>query len=569
MEDGATAAGGVGEEEAEGEEGLTINEALECIRDSLGLQSARPKALVQAALEKLQLPPPAAGESFKQQIALLCDACKVETRWAASPRAGERRGEDAGFPKLTVSVSWLKRFVEVNGETLAGKTTDEVVRTLLIPQTAERRCSVAEVLAGQRLRPEIIDDTAMCVGDATCLVSHAWSDSFLDTVGTIVDWGQTKPDPDVEFVWLDVFAVSQHAPPLTETQDWDALYRTAVDEIGQVIMVLTPWDRPSALSHLWCTWDFLCAFDTQAELMLRLPASERKRLEEALAADPDAMRQLIRNVEDGTVTTPGTGNTAEQQPLSVKHAQARTKREHECLVAAIALLAQQKCAQWAEAVDIKIRRHLHEWCLQETLAECRRSNQQAGTRCYLHELATLLAQCDDSEIQKLQQAENLLMELFALQQADLGVDDASTRETVDLLRTLRARLPIEEGEPHVGAYIQVAGLPVEGGVQYYKVTWRDDAGVVRQARHRYSEFDAVRNHLLKAATSSLAIEVQKLPFPGKRWVHGTDVVAERAAQLTEFFHVLVVTKHLIMPSDKAGSTKEAVELFKFLAMDEE
>jgi hypothetical protein len=554
------------EEEEEEEEGLTINEALECIRDSLGLQSARPKALVQAALEKLQLPPPAAGESFKQQIALICDACKVETRWSAPPRAGERRGEDACFPKLTVSVSWLKRFVDVNGEALLGKTTDEVVRTLLIPQTAERRCSVAEALARQRLRPEIIDDTAMCVGDATCLVSHAWSDSFLDTVGTIIDWGQTKPHPDMEFVWLDVFAVSQHGPALTETQDWDSLYRTAVDEIGQVIMVLTPWDRPSALSHLWCAWDFLCAFDTQAELTLRLTASERTRLAEALAVDPDAMRQLIRNVEDGTGTPPRTDNDAEQQPLSVLHAQARTETEHECLVAAI---AQQEGPQWAAAVDTKIRRHLREWCLRETLAESRRSDQQADTCRYLHELATLLAQCDDSEIQSLRQAENLLMELFALQQADLGVDDASTRETVDLLRTLRARLPTEEGEPPVGAYIQVEGLPVEGGVQYYKVTWRDDAGVVRQARRRYSEFDAVRSRLLKAATSTLAAEVQKLPFPGKRWVHGTDVVAERAAQLTEFFHMLVVTKLLVMPSDKAGSTTEAVELFKFLAMDEE
>jgi hypothetical protein len=106
-------------------------------------------------------------------------------------------------------------------------------------------------------------------------------------------------------------------------------------------------------------------------------------------------------------------------------------------------------------------------------------------------------------------------------------------------------------------------------VQYYKVTWRDDAGVVRQARRRYSEFDAIRNSLLKVTTESLAVELRKLPFPSKKWVHGTDLVAERAAELTEFLHMLVVTKHLIMPSERPSSATEAVELFKFLVVEEQ
>ena len=72
---------------AEGE--LTINEALEGIRESLGLHgSARPKDLVEAAREQLQLPPPAADESFKQQIAVVCDACKIETHWHTAPPMG-------------------------------------------------------------------------------------------------------------------------------------------------------------------------------------------------------------------------------------------------------------------------------------------------------------------------------------------------------------------------------------------------------------------------------------------------------------------------------------------------
>lgn len=551
---------------------LTINEALEAVRGALGLENARPRELIQAARDKLQLPPPMDGASFKSQIALVCDACEVDTQWLPSPRPRVVRGDadaaaPAAFPKVTVSVSWLKRFVEGNKEALEGKTTYEVVHTLLVPQTSERRCSVAEMLMGQRLRPELIGDKAMCVGEATCLVSHAWSDTFVDTVSTIVEWGQTKPQLDTEFVWMDAFAVSQHGPGLTDMQAWDSLYRAAVGEIGQVVMVITPWEHPSILSQLWCAWDFLCAVDRGAVVTFQLPASELARLAAAFETDLDSMCQGVRNTDEEAIALPGAASESERQLVSVRQAQARTEAERECLADAITQLLQQDGSQWVDVVDTKIRRHLREWCLRQTLVECRRRDQNETTSRYLKELAAHLAQCDDSEISTLQQVEKLLVEALTIQQTEAGADHASTRETLEQLQTLRTRLPVEEGEPPAGPYIHVDGLQPQSGVQYYKITWRNDLGVVREARHRYSAFDHMRNSLLKSGAVS-ASDVRKLPFPGKKWMHGTELVAERAAALTEFLHSLVVTQRLIVPSEFSSSA-ESTELFQFLATDDE
>lgn len=551
---------------------LTINEALEAVRGALGLASARPKELIQAARDKLQLPPPTDGSSFKSQIALVCDACEVATHWPASPRP-RLACEDVhpaapmAFPKLTVSVSWLKRFVESNKEALEGKTTHEVVRTLLVPQTSERGCSVAELLTGQRLRPELIGDKAMCVGEATCLVSHAWNDSFVDTVSTIVEWGKTRPRPDTEFVWMDAFAVSQHGPGLTDMQAWASLYRMAVDEIGQVMMVITPWERPSILSQLWCAWDFLCAVDSGTDVTFQLPVSEQTRLAAALETDLDSMCQVFRNTDEEVVAPQGATSEAANHSVSVRQAHARTEAERECLTDAIAQLLRQDGSQWVDVVDTKIRRHLREWCLRRTLVECRRRDLNEATSRYLNELAGHVAQCDDSEVLRLQQAEKLLVELLSMRHAELGADHACTQETLEQLQALRARLPVEEGEPPAGPYIQVEGLQPQNGVQYYKITWRDDAGVMREARHRYSSFDRMRNSLLKPGAVAAA-DVRKLPFPGKKWVHGTDLVAERAAALSEFLQLLVVTQRLITPSE-SGTNAESTELFQFLMTDDQ
>ncbi len=64
---------------------LTVTEALEAVRDKLGLQTAKKELLLQAIREELGMGPPAAGESFKQQVAKVCEdeRCEVETGWAA------------------------------------------------------------------------------------------------------------------------------------------------------------------------------------------------------------------------------------------------------------------------------------------------------------------------------------------------------------------------------------------------------------------------------------------------------------------------------------------------------
>ena len=56
------------------------------------------------------------------------------------------------------------------------------------------------------------------IGNATCFVSHAWNNKFLDLCDAIIDHfkeeqgdGDGDADGDNEsFVWIDIFSVDQH-----------------------------------------------------------------------------------------------------------------------------------------------------------------------------------------------------------------------------------------------------------------------------------------------------------------------------------------------------------------------
>ena len=136
----------------------------------------------------------------------------------------------------------------------------------------------------------------------------------------------------------------------------------------------------------------------------------------------------------------------------------------------------------------------------------------------------------------------------------VGVDDPSTVASRDALAALRARLPAEEGVPPRGESIEVIGLPLDGKLQLYKVTWRDNFGAIHEATHRYSEFDALRTTLM---SSDIGEAVRGLPFPGKKWMHGTDVVLDRATGLTDFLMELVVTQVLVAPRAAGAQQRDS------------
>ena len=514
-----------------------MEQALQELCGSLGIERGKPAQVVEAARSKLSLPAPLERSSIKSQIAAVCDAAGVQTQWAASPRPSPGAGATApvSFPRISVSVRWLEKWAREHEAQLAGKSTEAVVAEMLAPQTRARACSVAEALAGQRLRPELIDDVAMCSGEATCLVSHAWRDSFVDTVGAAIEWGQRQPAPDAAFAWIDAFAVSQHGGGWDTAAGWD---RAAVGEIGSALVVLSPWDRPSVLA-LSKQREILSIVESGVLWTFVLPAKEQARLTAALEADVNAMEQLLRYVTGG-----GAAEAAEPGVLTPA----------------------------ALSLDEKIQRPVREWCLRTTLTHCKDSADGVKSgeiaALYTHKLAVYLAECDDEDVATLEQAEGLFVEALAAQEEAHGMDYPTTVASREALAALRARLPAEEGVPPRGESIEVIGLPLDGKLQLYKITWRDTYGAIHEATHRYSEFDTLRTTLM--SNGGIGEAVRGLPFPGKKWMHGTDVVLERATGLTDFLTELVVTQALVMPRApgfRDASSPERSLVFEFLHVE--
>jgi hypothetical protein len=203
-----------------------------------------------------------------------------------SPRALRQAATE--FPKGSVSVQWLSEFVRSHGGQLAHKTTAEVSEQHLKPNTKAKQCAYI------RLAEERTADGHPSVGIATFFVSHAWQYKFLDLAEVIIEWGQTVPTPT--YVWLDIFSVNQHAPE-QPPEWWDSTFRTAVGELGHTLLVLAPWDKPVALSRVWCLWEILCTIDEGADLTVLLPSNEKRRLTEELAKDLDQVAITVADVD--------------------------------------------------------------------------------------------------------------------------------------------------------------------------------------------------------------------------------------------------------------------------------
>lgn len=198
----------------------------------------------------------------------------------AAWRGDEAASDAAEFPKRTVSVLWLERFVAQYEAELRGKKTSEVSELLLKPRTASKRVAYVDLLEGEHM-----DDGTPAVDQATCFVSHAWSTDFLDLCECTIAWAKARGGEQVPYVWLDVFAVNQHQGDMPP-EWWDTTFRAAVGALGHTLLVLTPWDKPVAVSRVWCLWEILCTVDQGCELTVLMPEREKRAFVEALKSRP-------------------------------------------------------------------------------------------------------------------------------------------------------------------------------------------------------------------------------------------------------------------------------------------
>eukprot|EP01046_Picozoa_sp_COSAG06_P001616 COSAG06_NODE_54_length_27948_cov_234.398671_17_plen_882_part_00 len=299
---------------------------------------------------------------------------------------------DVEFPKDTVSVLWLERFVAEHASELRGKTTSDVSNEILKSRTLDDRIAYVDLL-----RSEVMDDGSPAVAKANCFVSHAWSTDFLDLAECVINWAKANAEP-TPYVWLDVFAVNQHQGEMS-SEWWDKTFRAAVRELGHTLLVLTPWNKPVAISRVWCLWEILCTIDPKGcELTILMPEREKTAFADALKESLDDVQRQVAAVD-------------------AEHAEAFKSADKERIFAEI-----RKLHRGFLELNNKVKDRLRDWTYEAGTKVL--DEMPAETRAQ-SDLITSLAEYT-RKATKYELSEALYREAVAGRREQLGDEDAQT-----------------------------------------------------------------------------------------------------------------------------------------------
>ncbi|KAJ3101813.1 Kinesin light chain 3 [Phlyctochytrium planicorne] len=180
----------------------------------------------------------------------------------------------AGLPLAFITST----FIEMCGgrSALIGKTTTDVCTEFVMPWTKESGLSLCKQL---ELKKNNTNPTTK-PRKATWFISHAWKYQFLDVVDSLQYWfdQEGNSDPLNTIIWFDLFTNSQHGTASRPFEWWSGTFLNAVGKIGQVLMVLLPWDNPIPLTRAWCVFELYSCAKTNSRFEIAFPPTEAVRL---------------------------------------------------------------------------------------------------------------------------------------------------------------------------------------------------------------------------------------------------------------------------------------------------
>ncbi|KAJ3377234.1 Kinesin light chain 3 [Entophlyctis sp. JEL0112] len=197
-----------------------------------------------------------------------CEPSPQQTKWLSE------RMDPTTMSTRGVRFSYLLDFVEALGgrETLIGKTTDNVNVDVVLPQTAASKLSLVDYL----LREGRFD----VVAESNWFVSHAWRYQFVEVVDALAHFFAGRGiSPMDAIIWFDMFSNSQHDTSIRSFDWWQTTFRSAIQKIGQVVMVLQPFNSPITLTRAWCVYEIYSTISTQSQFHVAMTPGEKYRFQ--------------------------------------------------------------------------------------------------------------------------------------------------------------------------------------------------------------------------------------------------------------------------------------------------
>ncbi|KAI8613462.1 hypothetical protein BC830DRAFT_1132112 [Chytriomyces sp. MP71] len=143
------------------------------------------------------------------------------------------------------------------------KRTVTTVTTRFIANVTSKTTTISTTLSPYR--------SSCPVQDAHWFVSHAWQFRFLDVLDALDAFCDKQAiDPATTIFWMDLFSNSQHDTHKKEFKWWQTTFMNAIRRIGNVAMIMQPWDDPLPLTRCWCIFELYAASVTGSNFQVRL-----------------------------------------------------------------------------------------------------------------------------------------------------------------------------------------------------------------------------------------------------------------------------------------------------------
>ncbi|CAK4134360.1 unnamed protein product [Aphanomyces euteiches] len=200
--------------------------------------------------------------------------------------------QDAVKP-LGLSLTYFKRFIDIHGGRSAfdGLSTGAVCRQFLLPYTATTKLSLVEHVRQ-------LPDGHLYAKPATWFVSHAWSYLFLDVVDALTDFFQENDLDESLAVWFCTFCNNQHAiqDQIYDFEHWFVIFRSSLRAIGNVVMVMSPWNDPVTLKRTWCVFEVYASVVENACFEIAMGRSQKASLIQDIQSN-GAFREMLSKVK--------------------------------------------------------------------------------------------------------------------------------------------------------------------------------------------------------------------------------------------------------------------------------
>ncbi|KAJ3034859.1 hypothetical protein HDV00_004591 [Rhizophlyctis rosea] len=217
------------------------------------------------------------------------------------------------LPLHGVRLSFLTSFIDKSGgrQRFQNLTTQVVCDTIVKPQTHKSK-SLCDHL--QLTAPE-------SVARANWFISHSWQYKFLDVVDAIeIFFFEKKIPADTVIIWFDLFSLCQHGRRAINPDWLKTIFITAIKELGNFIMVMSPWDKPQTLTRAWCIFELYACVSANYQVNIAIPPTDgRAFLAFNTAGDLEQMRVSV-----GGVSTANSKATKKQDLAAIHKAIRQT-----------------------------------------------------------------------------------------------------------------------------------------------------------------------------------------------------------------------------------------------------